>query len=659
MKFMDKIYFRQSCINGAPAGEDAVSLDFHPLPGGFACYVSASCAQGFDPDESITLYPEIADTADYVAINNHSRFWCAPFWGETLNALPQRTQELLIRETDGSYTGYLPLCDDTFKTLLRGGQDGVCFYLSTNCEGVTRCEHQLAFICLRGEEPLALCHALAAAAVNLLDNGLKLREDKAYPPVLDMLGWCSWDAMQIRVNRDGLVEKAKEFADKGVPVGFAIIDDCWADAPALRHIPADASFREMIDGMHRAPLRSFEGDPVRFPDGMAGAVKALHEAGVPHVGIWFPTTGYWAGIDPQGEEFSRHVSDLIRTPTPVFSETPIWVVSPDERHATALMDDWCARVASWGADFVKIDNQGYHWHYRNFAPIGKSARAIQHAIDHAANRYFDGALINCMGMPSECMFNRTSTVSRCSDDFMPQSRAWFAKNIQQCAFNGLLQGQFYVNDWDMWWTEDEQALRNSVCRAISGGPVYISDPIGATDPEILRPLCLSDGHILRGTDSATPTADCLFADPTVSGKAFKIRNRAAHGAVIAVFDLDADNRPVRTTISAADVGMSGQEVVYYEHFSGDWGVLPDGESLPVSLTSREDFRLYSVIPYRRGGISVLGRLDLYMGLCAVTGQDDGGFTVCEGGKIGYVQDSDGTPRLRVITTDRDCHRVEV
>lgn len=655
---MEATFFRQIRINGAPAG-DAVQLEMRPLPGGFACYVSAVCAQGFDPDESITLYPALEDTADYVAINNHSRFWCAPFWGTSLSVLPQRTQELLVREQDGRYTGYLPVCDSTFKTLMRGGQDGVCFYLYTNCKGVKKCEHQLAFVCLQGEEPLALCHDLAARVAELLDNGLKLRERKTYPPVLEKLGWCSWDAMQIRVNRDGLVQKAKEFADKGVPVGFAIIDDCWADVPALRHIPADATFGEMVAGMHCAPLCRFEGDPNRFPDGMAGAVRALHEAGIAHVGIWFPTTGYWAGIDPQSEEFRRHESELILTSTPVFSETPIWVVSPDERKANAVLDDWCGKIASWGADFVKIDNQGLHWHYRNFAPIGQSARALQHAIDHAAARYFDGALINCMGMPSECMFNRESTVSRCSDDFMPQSRAWFAKNIQQCAFNGLLQGQYYVNDWDMWWTGDEQALRNSVCRAVSGGPIYISDPIGATNPDILRPLCLSDGRILRGEQSATPTADCLFSDPTVSGRVFKIRNRIAHGAVVAVFNLDADNRPVRGTLSAADVSMAGQEVVYYEYFTGEWGVLAEGEVLPVSLSSREDFRLYTVIPFRRGGISVLGRLDLYMGLGAVLSQDERGFSVCEGGKVGYVVNRDGTTRLRVVTTDKDDCRMDV
>ena len=121
------------------------------------------------------------------------------------------------------------------------------------------------------------------------------------------------------------------------------------------------------------------------------------------------------------------------------------------------------------------------------------------------------------------MFNRTSVVSRCSDDFIPESREWFAKNILQCAFNGLLQGQFYVNDWDMWWTDDAQAEKNSLCHAISGGPIYVSDKLGRTNPGVLKPLMFEDGRILRLSDSATPTEDCIIGNPTKNDRIFKIR----------------------------------------------------------------------------------------------------------------------------------------
>ena len=77
-----------------------------------------------------------------------------------------------------------------------------------------------------------------------------------------------------------------------------------------------------------------------------------------------------------------------------------------------------------------------------------------------------------MGMASENMWNRQSTnISRCTDDFKPEDRAWFKKHILQCAYNSFVQGQFHICDWDMWWTDDGQAVKNSVLRAISGGPI--------------------------------------------------------------------------------------------------------------------------------------------------------------------------------------------
>lgn len=49
------------------------------------------------------------------------------------------------------------------------------------------------------------------------------------------------------------------------------------------------------------------------------------------------------------------------------------------------------------------------------------------------------------------MWNRsTSPVSRCSDDFLPEDKAWFTKHILQCSYNCLIQGQFYYCDWNMW-----------------------------------------------------------------------------------------------------------------------------------------------------------------------------------------------------------------
>ncbi len=592
-----------------------------------AVYVDARGISGGE----ILYTPPQPEFDEFMAIENHSPYWCRPFFGHDLRELPGKVQALLLRRGE-RYRYILPVCADSWKTVIRGGQDGMEFRISADCAGVTDCVRQLAWVEAEGTDPLKLAHDCAEAAAALLGNGLKLRGERKYPEVLEYLGWCSWDAFQIRVSEAGLLEKAREFRDKQVPVRFAIIDDMWADVPHLKEIPPEIGFSDMVREMHKSPIRSFEGDPVRFPNGMKHAVNSLKQAGIRNVGIWFPTTGYWFGVEP-GSGMEREFADDLCT-----APDGRRIVKPGLPHTARWFDALCGKAKSWGADFVKIDNQGCQQFYREVGAIGKTARAVQTGIETAVAEHFGGAVINCMGMPSECMFNRhDSAVSRCSDDFMPENREWFTKNILQCAYNGILQGQFYVNDWDMWWTDDGQAEKNSLCRAISGGPIYVSDKLGRTNPEILKPLCLSDGRILRPDESATPTADCLTTDPRTSGKPFKVRNRAGNAGLLEAFNLDREERPVHGSIGAADVGFSPDtRVVVYDWFAKTCRLLEAGERMEMILTDAEDYRLWWIVPYVSGGVTVLGKTDLYVGCRATeqTGPDE--WHIPDGGELALV-----------------------
>jgi len=576
-----------------------IRFNFVEVEHGLACYVSGTGA--------LVYSPEIEDTAQFLAIENHSPYWCRPFWGSSLSQLPAKVQALLIKKDDG-YTYYLPICDSVFKTLIRGTSNGFEFCTYSNCNSVNECENQLAFIIVYGNEPLTLMKKGAKIATELLGNGLKLREEKSIPDIFNYIGWCSWDSMQIRVNHQGLIEKTREFKEKSVPIRFAIIDDMWADVPDLNTIPEDVDFGRMVQLMHASKMRSFDADPKRFPNGLKAAIDDIKAEGIDKVGIWFPTTGYWAGLMPDGIEAQIQKNNTITL------ENGQIIVAPNEEKAQRYFDNLCARTKEWGADFVKIDNQGMHQRYENIAPIGESARAIQNGIDQAADKYFNGALINCMGMPSECMFNRSSALSRCSDDFIPESKEWFAKNILQCSYNGLLQGQFYVNDWDMWWTDDAQAVKNSLCRAISGGPIYISDKIGRTNPDILKPLCLENGRIIRPDESATPTEDCLMQNPTKTQKIFKIRNRFGNKGVCAVFNINEKNDPVVGTLSPEEIGIPSGDYIWFEYFTKESGVLKEGEKINVSLKNNDVFRLYSFMPKTNENNEYTANTTLFMGV---------------------------------------------
>ena len=628
------------------------NLEYKESDGVTACYISGECEEGFKGDESLVLTPVEFPVGSCLAIENHSPFWCRPYFGNSGRGMPERTMELLVK-SENRYFGCLAVCADTLKTLMRGIKGGFEFWSYTNIDGIKKLENQLAFLFAEGEDPHELLKLLAKKAAELLDNGLKMREERSMPELFKKIGWCSWDALQIRVSHEGLLVKAREFEKKNVPVGFAIIDDMWAQATDLDELPDDIEFKPMVKVMHRSALKCFEGSKKRFPKGMSGAIADLKEY-IPHVGVWFPTTGYWRGLCEEGETFEQMKDKLVYIPKEngngfrfnVGKELNVdvedggkWVVKPDSESADYYFDDFMSRVKSWGSDFVKIDNQGCHTHYKGVASIGQSGRVLQNAIDKKAFEYFDGALINCMGMPSECMFNRqNSAISRCSDDFMPENRAWFSKNILQCSYNGLLQGQYYINDWDMWWTDDEQAVKNSVCRSISGGPVYVSDKIGRTRAEVLAPVCFDDGRISVCDFSAKPTADCLVENPTTNGKILKIFNRMGETGVIAAYNIDAENKAVSGSISAKDAGIVGCDVAYYEYFSGECGLLKAGESLDVALGDNDEFKLYTLVPVKDGR-AVFGRIDKYVSRGAVTGEEGSEITLYEGGKIGLYSEN--------------------
>lgn len=243
-------------------------------------------------------------------------------------------------------------------------------------------------------------------------------------------------------------------------------------------------------------------------------------------------------------------------------------------------------------------------------------------------------------MAIENQWNRpTSAINRCSGDFQPENREWFITHILQCVYSSMFQGEFYYNDFDMWWTDDGQAGKNSLLRAISGGPIYVSDKIGRSNKHILDPLAFDDGRILRCDRPARPTLDSLFNDPQTTKVPLKIFNTCKGGkyGVLAAYNLDKKNKPVRGTISPDDIiGLEGEEFAVYEYNTKKVRFLKRGESFNFMLKDHDDYRHYIISPIDENGIAMLGRIDKFMSPCAVTDKFMTTYNVYEGGKIAFV-----------------------
>lgn len=567
------------------------------------------------------------------AIWRVSEYWCQPRFGIDFSDVPDETQWLIARYASG-YLVILPIVSEAYRCVLSydASEQALCARLLSQCDGSKDCDAP-AFIYTFTNDPFPALEAMYQRVIELLGTPIKLRKERSYPEMLEYLGWCSWDAFNIRVNRDGLLEKCREFKEKNIPVRWAIIDDMWADVPRFRS-ESYSDRAEMFKLMHSSPLASFEADPERFPGGLAETIKAMKEY-LTGVGIWHPTTGYWFGIDPESALFERFREHLYQTPDGRY------IPAPDRESFSLFFDAFHAFLEESGADFVKVDNQSiFRRFYQQTRPIGEAARAMHTALEESTQKHFGNRMINCMGCASENIWNRpSSAVSRCSDDFQPENAAWFTKHILQCSFMSLAQGALYVNDWDMWWTDDAQAHKNSLLRAISGGPIYISDMLHRSKRDILMPLCYEDGRILRCDRPGIPTYDCLIDDPEKSQLVFKLQNCIGRSGVLAAFNLNAKDTTVYGSISPSDVfdlpDTSETEYAVYEHIKKEFFVMKKDEHRSLILSDRNEYRFYTFTPIRNGQ-AVIGRTDKLLSPCTVESEEP--MRLYEPGPWAYYKD---------------------
>lgn len=111
-----------------------------------------------------------------------------------------------------------------------------------------------------------------------------------------------------------------------------------------------------------------------------------------------------------------------------------------------------------------------------------------------------------------------TAVARASDDFYPRDPSSTTPHIAASAYNSLFLSPLVVPDWDMFQSKHPGADLHAAARAVSGGPVYVSDRPGNHNFDVLKQLVLPDGSILRAQIPARPTRDSLFQNVLRDGK---------------------------------------------------------------------------------------------------------------------------------------------
>ena len=151
-------------------------------------------------------------------------------------------------------------------------------------------------------------------------------------------------------------------------------------------------------------------------------------------------------------------------------------------------------------------------------------------------------------------------------------------------------------------------------------------------------MCLSDGTILRCDRPGIPTADCVCENPTENGKALKIQNMADSHGIMAVVNINKDEKPVTATISGEQIdGFEADEYAVYEHYSKELKILKKGESFDVTLKDADDYKLYIFAPIE-DGFAAIGRTDKFISPKTIKYVHKGDVVLKEGGPYAYVKD---------------------
>ncbi|SFJ50944.1 Raffinose synthase or seed imbibition protein Sip1 [Halobacillus dabanensis] len=554
--------------------------------------VELHCERLFAKNPSLTPEGGVTIKLDHwtepeglVAHYLHKDWWTRPHFQKDIRNLPPRTQSLLWK-VEEDYLGWLPLPDDVVKSEIQGTEDGCEITVSSYENGRDYGKFPMFMLGVK-DNPFTLTEQMTSAIARK-GRSFKTISERTYPSQLDYFGWCSWDAFYKEVHADGVLKKAEELKDKKIPAKWMLIDDGWSEVKEER-------------------LAAFSADPEKFPGGLKEVVSCLkQDFGVHSVGVWHTLAGYWGGIDPDSELAKDMSQTLYET------RSRKLIPYPDKQRGFGFWDAWHNYLKAQGIDFVKVDAQsGINNFMRYHMPIGLSSQETHKALEASTGIHFNHTVINCMGMAQENVWNRPiSSISRSSDDFVPDDPAGFSEHALQNTYNSLWHGELYYGDWDMFWTQHKDAKRHALLRAVSGGPIYTSDPVGKTDPDLIWPLIYRDGKIIRCDSPGKPTQDTLMSSPVGENTLLKVQNNVGEVGILTLFHVNKDAEMLNDVISPSIIDLCNSGFYWvFDYNRRNVFEMKNSDEKEITL-HQEEADLYFFLPHQT--ITPIGLIDKYI-----------------------------------------------
>lgn len=525
----------------------------------------------FEVVDPIQLYiPWEQPPRRVTALYLHRPWWTRPAFLKDIGTIPAKTQCVLLDYGD-TYGVCIAFAGHTCKTTFSGQSNSLVCHVSAHTSGLARIEETLFFYS-EGECVFQEVTRIAQHISKII--AIPLRQARTYPDILSYLGWCSWDAFYHDISGEKVIQKAQEIKEKNLPVRWMLFDDGWLTTKDEK-------------------LFDFVPDSEKFPGGFTETIHTIKElTDISDFGVWHALGGYWGGVHEKSQIYHTIKNSLYQTISGKL------IPYPEKLRGEQFFSAWYNYLKKQGITFVKVDGQSAVAHYfENNIPICQAAKGIHEALEAAVTKYFDGCLINCMGMAMENILARcSSAVSRNSDDFTPDNSISFQEHVIQNVYNSVYHNAWYVCDWDMFWTDHKEAEKHALLRAISGGPIYISDAVGKTCVENIMPLISPEGKIYRLERSGLPALNNLFGDPQES--VLQITNFGYVGTekagAIGVFNFSAAEKKEKIQIESVPE-LEGLRYLVYNYFTQESDVIVRGGTICHTIPPYH-YEYYIIIP---------------------------------------------------------------
>lgn len=430
------------------------------------------------------------------------------------------------------------------------------------------------------------------------------RHKKVYPKPFRYLGWCSWEQFKKNINEDLLVNAADQITKSPLPIRWMLIDDGFQIQQGLK-------------------LKSFAPNTQKFPKGWE-TLMAMRNEKLKWMGLWHCFFGLWQGID-RNNQFSADVNKLL------MAHNGRLYPGKDPKSTAQFYQAFMKSVADYGFDFVKIDVQCEYLKQLMDAdrPVLRqywSSRALNQAC--AANQL---DLMNCMAMGSATSFLTDQTpTTRCSIDYKLGDLNMARSHLWQSYHNTLWMASMVYPDHDMFHSSDPGCggvMARS--KAVSAGPVYLSDAPHHFNAENIWPLVEKDGLLLRPEAPAFPVAESVLLDPLNEPVLYKVAAPLKNGSAVVVgYNLFCGKKTVtgevtlenyREALAMAGLKLpqnSAQTIFSWNQNRGQ--VLSEKSPFSIKIVNFGD-ELTLINPIRAGW-SVVGITDKYLSPLMVVSQ---------------------------------------